>query len=214
MNENFFTKIRISFDRTFRILILIVSVLSILITVTIAITQFTRLKYNFDRIKLHITDDYEKFNDEAKIKILIDKLKMQRDSLVTIFITRNTDSTQSIDKTQKINELRFIQIESNIERQNEITTALRQAINPLNPDEVLTIARLKDGISDINKRITELENNINVRQQYFEDSIKREMASSNNSTTLIIVVLIPLILNFLYTLWKDFRKPDKEKNKT
>ena len=213
MGNIFLRKMKMSFDRIFPILTTTVTILSIVIVSTVLYTQMK------DSISFYKTKDdgYEKFIDKVKIKLLqeeIDMVKMQKDSLITSLFTLKTDSTKSIDKIQKINELRFIQIESNLERQSEITTALRQAINPLNPDEVLTIARLKDGISDINKRISELENNINVRQQYFEDSIKREMASSNNSTTLILVVLIPLVLNFLYTLWKDYRKPDKEKSET
>ena len=40
----------------------------------------------------------------------------------------------------------------------------------------------------------------------FEDYILREKESSNRATNLILVVIIPLVLNFLYTVWKDFKK--------
>ena len=156
-----------------------------------------RLDDTTERYRKEITELEQELRHRTEMLYRIERIKM------------SADSTQNIDDAQKRNEIRFVRIEGNIEKQTEIITALRQAINPLKPDEVLTIARLQDGIIDLNKNVTELENNINVRLQYFEDSIKREMTSSNNSTTLILVVLIPLVLNFLYTVWKDFRKPEK-----
>lgn len=134
------------------------------------------------------------------------------DSIFSNIIKRDSIKIKSTDN-HELNklELRISKAELDLESQKEITTSLRQAINPINPDEVLTIARLKDEVTELNKSISSLNENTKVRQQNFEDSIKREISSSNNSTTLILVVLIPLVLNFLYTVWKDFKKPEKEK---
>jgi len=122
--------------------------------------------------------------------------------------TKGTISAKDI----AIIDLRLTALQDSINKQSEITTSLRQAIDPLKPDEVLTIVRLKDQIVDLNKDLKNLEESQKDRQQTFEDSIKRETSSSNQSTTLILVVLIPLVLNFVYTVWKDFRKSDKDKN--
>jgi len=170
----------------------------------IFLTQYKENRMRFDSERYH--SEMEMYKRELEQRQLQFRKEMTE---MSYRISRMSADSINISDTQLRNELRFSKIESNIEKHTEITTALRQAINPLNPDEVLTIARLKDGLSDLGKKIAELENNINVRQQYFEDSIKREMASSNNSTTLILVVLIPLVFNFLYTVWKDFRKPAK-----
>lgn len=103
------------------------------------------------------------------------------------------------------------EVESKIEKVEQSTLALRQAVNPLKPEEVLTIARLTDEIVALKKDYTELKNTTRKDQDSFEQSMLREAKSSNQSTMLILVVLIPLVLNFLYTVWKDLKETNKEK---
>ena len=60
--------------------------------------------------------------------------------------------------------------------------------------------------------IEDLDSKLSSQQKSFQDSILRELKSSSNSTTLILVVLVPLVLNFLYSVWKDFRAGRSEES--
>jgi uncharacterized membrane protein YdbT with pleckstrin-like domain len=101
-------------------------------------------------------------------------------------------------------------VESRIGRVEARTLALRQAINPLKPDEILTIARLTDEIMTLKRDLTQFQETITNRQVSFEASLRNEAKASNQSTNLILVVLVPLVLNFLYTVWKDMKQARKE----
>jgi uncharacterized protein (UPF0335 family) len=115
-------------------------------------------------------------------------------------ILAQANSTTPIFAAEKLAAL-----ENRIEAVDNQTLALRQAINPTKPDEVLTIARLTDEIKDIREDFSDVRKQLESQQQSFQSSILRELKSSNDSTTLILVVLVPLILNFLYTVWKDLK---------
>jgi len=106
--------------------------------------------------------------------------------------------------------VRFFNLSEKIIAVENQTIGLRQAINPIKPDEILRIARLKDEVVSLKKNMADLENSITKQQKVFQDSVLREIKSSSDSTTLILVVLLPLVLNFLYTVWKDLRVASKE----
>lgn len=125
---------------------------------------------------------------------------------IIIYEIRSANTVSSAPNSLNI---RLASTESKLEEVSNKTEALRQAINPLKPEEVLTIARLKDELIKMNQNFDTLEENLKSSQEKFEASIRSEQNSSNQSTTLILVVIIPLILNFLYTVWKDFKKPIK-----
>ncbi|MCI5196711.1 MAG: hypothetical protein D3919_10900 [Candidatus Electrothrix sp. AW5] len=101
--------------------------------------------------------------------------------------------------------VKFKKIEERIEEVSQQTLALRQAINPLKPEEILTIARLTDQVSLLKNDFEQIEKSLFREMDAFYKSILRELETRNNSTNLILIVLIPLVINFLYTLWKDIR---------
>lgn len=142
-------------------------------------------------------------NQIVELNILTKKIINERDSLLKI--TRKINKVGFVKDTLSISN-RLNEIEVKLDSQIETTTALKQAINPINPDEILKISRLIDEIKSINSRITSIENNLNNKQNHFEESIKRELSNNANSTALLITVLIPLILNFIYNIWKDSKK--------
>jgi len=107
-------------------------------------------------------------------------------------------------------DVRFEDLDKKIASVRAETLAVRQAINPLKPDEVLTIARLTDEIKLLEKDFENLKQGLSTQQKDFQDSVVREIKVSSDSTSLILVVLIPLVLNFLYTVWKDFKKSREE----
>lgn len=109
-------------------------------------------------------------------------------------------------------EFRFKELDSKINKLAEQNLGLRQAINPLSPDEILTIVRLKDSVNILSSKVDNLEKDINEKQDSFKNSVIRELDSSGKAMNLILVVLIPLVLNLLYSSWRD-RKESKEKNR-
>lgn len=186
----------------------------ILTVLTVSFSLFVKMKE--ERLKDSLSEfEQKQLNNELSIlKRKIYSLTSARDSVFNIIVKKDTVNLGQLNSTQhqQILDLRISKIEIEFKKQTEITTSLRQAINPIKPDEILTIARLKDEIVELNKNVSTLNDNLKIRQDNFEDSIKREISTSNNSTTLILVVLIPLVLNFLYTVWKDFKKPDKKED--
>lgn len=137
-------------------------------------------------------------------------LKNKTDSMVNLLHKFNLKDTNINFNSSNYITQKFSSIDSKQNFVEDKINELRQAINPLKPDEVLTIARLKDDIINLNKDFSSLSENQKSKQKAFEESVRQEMNSSNQSTTLIIVILTPLVLNFLYTVWKDFKKPDKK----
>ncbi|SHN27242.1 hypothetical protein [Mucilaginibacter sp. OK098] len=154
------------------------------------------------------------FRDAGKEDILKQQYQQHKlDSIVqinqTYLIRRRLDSTKNhkANTSKNLNdELKFEQLEAEIYKLNQSTIGLRQAINPFKPDEVLTIARLKDEVNKIRDQVNGLTSQNATRQQIFEDSVKRELDSADKNTYLVLAVLIPLVLNFLYTVWKDNKK--------
>lgn len=108
-------------------------------------------------------------------------------------------------------ENKLIKIEKKINDIDQQTIALRQAINPIKPEEMLTIARLKDEVIILRKRIDEIYDMQKREQDYFRNAIARELDASGRTTYLIVAILVPLALTFSYTIWKDRREEKKEK---
>ena len=113
--------------------------------------------------------------------------------------------SQSSNENPTIVTEKLASLNKRIDEVDSKTLALRQAINPINPNEIITIARLTDEVKSIRSDFSKVQKQIEGKQQSFESSVLREIKSSSDSTTLILVVLLPLVLNFLYTLWKDIR---------
>ena len=108
-------------------------------------------------------------------------------------------------------EVKLGKLDDKIEAVDQKTLALRQAINPLKPDEILTIARLTDEVKELRNDFVDLKKSLSAQQTGFEKSILRETKSSADASRWLFVVLIPLLVNFFYTVWRDFRSERKDK---
>ena len=75
--------------------------------------------------------------------------------------------------------------------------------NLLKPDEVVTIVRLKDELSSIQKDQVELKNELTREQENFKAIINNKVEAADKSTNLIFVVLLPIVLNFVYQVYRD-----------
>ncbi|HFG2075559.1 TPA: hypothetical protein ACGF30_001721 [Vibrio cholerae] len=179
----------------------IFAVLTMVVAMTFAIYEQSSSLFTVDAelVKLR----------EIQNKVELEMLQSQLAKLVDgkIASIPPTEKSEFVVINQKITNL-----EAKIENINAQTIGLRQAINPTKPDEILTIARLTDEVKFLKTDLDKIEKNMVAQQKAFQDSILRELKSSNDSTTLILVVLLPLVLNFLYTVWKDFKVSAQKKN--
>lgn len=206
--------IKFSFREPFmRYFQLIIAVVALIIT---SITVFQQLVENKDMTQKVRIDQYRnELELKNRNKLLIKQIDTLRNFLQQSQLQQNLiKKVDSPKGSLAYNQftMRLSTLENKVDKISKIQDGLRQAINPMKPDEVLTIVRLKDALTEITKDFSALEENYKLRQQAFEESIRHETSSSNQSTNLILVVLIPLVLNFLYTVWKDFKKSDpKEK---
>ncbi len=103
---------------------------------------------------------------------------------------------------------RFEELEKQIKEVDEKTLAVRQAINPLKPDEILTIARLTDTITNLKEDFKDLSTQVKLDQKSFKESMLREMQSSNNIFLAILVVLIPLVGNLIHSGYKNIKSKE------
>jgi len=134
--------------------------------------------------------------------IRLENLKLKFENAKLRRIQYDFDSLRRVPKAKVDEDIRvkIFELENRVKEQDTTILGLRQALNPFKPDEVLTIARIKDEVNKLKDANSSLTNQDLTRQQNFEDSIKRELDNSSKNSYLILAVLIPLVLNFLYTV--------------
>lgn len=174
----------------------IVSFVAALWAVSIQVAEFQKVEL-LDKVvaeqKRYESQKQLQDIQEKLLAVVNEKLKVDKEDLTKLSIANELS-----DFGKRLDEI----------DQNHL--ALRQAINPLKPDEVLTIARLTDEVTALKSEFGDFEKTMSDKHKEFSASILRELKSSNDATNLILVVLIPLLLNFLYTVWKDFKSERQE----
>jgi DNA repair exonuclease SbcCD ATPase subunit len=180
--------------------------LSLFIVVTFATilagySQYYRLHSNREKLYEGL---YLKPKMQADIEIL-QKYQKEIHSELALIASSTTKIKTEADVKKVLDNLN-----TKLEKHDQQIKALRQAINPLRPEEVLTIARLKDAIDLLTTKIVEFEKEIDKKQDTFKSSVLRELDASSKTTNWLFVLLIPLIINLLYSIWKD-RKEGKGK---
>ncbi|MBI9112267.1 hypothetical protein [Maridesulfovibrio ferrireducens] len=92
-------------------------------------------------------------------------------------------------------------LENRINQTSNQTLALRECISPLNPDQIISIARLTDLTIQNQKEIKELKENLNQTFFKYSASINSELNFNKNLTSGILVTLV----SFLFTvMWYIF----------
>ncbi len=198
--------------RLFRTLLTIVGISAFIMLVS-DLVKNTFFSTKTDLYNITTTQFLREMSDENLKRIevihLVEKLEERLNNI--IFISENGDSLNVVEGKELINVTSLLN--SNQQRLSSLNLqfeGLRQAINPSNPEEILTIARLKDEIITQKQDLINFKQSILEKQEQFIGYILREKESSNRGNNLIMVVLIPLVLNFLYTVWKDMKKDKKE----
>lgn len=111
-----------------------------------------------------------------------------------------------IDDATGIAEVDLMKVENRLDDLEHNTLGLRQAFNPISPDEVLTIARLHDEIGNIRAELSRTRESIVSQNSSFQDSVERELASYRSLSNIVIAAIITLALNVLYTMAKNYVK--------
>lgn len=201
-----------------------ISVAAIIISIYLQLKEKTsqeimelRSRYDLEKIRIQQQKMLHNLNVEHD-SLILEQKKLQKkftDLKTRLLLYEYYSDSTVVDSKNKlfeeISELKNITpklqlLDDKISNLNNSLNALRQSINPLKPEEVLTIVRLQDEVKFIKESIEETKNKLENDQHNFERAIIRELEASNRSTNLILVVLIPLVSNFLYSVWRDRRE--------
>ena len=186
---------------------LIASVTSLIIWQELKNNKVSEHKISLEYQKM-VFEQYRKENYELKVKLeqIQEKLNViNKDS--TLYNQLNPDHDSNMNK-------RLLIIETNLSDLTENHNNLRRSLKPTDIEDILTIPRLQDEVKILGNNLKDLESDLMQRQSSFEASIRTESESADNSTDLILVVLIPLVINFLYTVWKDIKETHKKTEET
>ena len=184
--------------KRFNNLAFIIGVLTVIITILAWYLQFRERDY---RTLI--------YTDLTRSRLETEELKEAATKINELLEQKIAEAPQRVESASI--EQKFKNLEERISSVQQQTVGLRQAINP-SSQEILTIARLNDETKALRKDLANLESNLSSQQKSFQESILRELKASSESKTLILVVLVPLVLNFLYSVWKDFRSAKGEKS--
>lgn len=185
------------FDSVFQKVTSIIATLAMVIAIS---TQLTN--YNGDKKDLRDRNYTTEFLNDSLSKIVAKQqlIKQQIQELTQDSMPNDFSFNKKIgDLNQRIFKL------------EEQTKGLRQAINPLNPEEVLTIARLNDGLKNIELKQNTLTKDIESKFDSFKTSVIRELDASSKSINWLFLVLIPLVMNLLYSMWQERKKKNESK---
>ena len=109
-----------------------------------------------------------------------------------------------------LNDDRLVDIHQKISILEEKFTAMEHNIDPKN-SEILTIARLKDLVLELQKDQGKFQRQIENDRIRYEQLINDKLSSSRDSVLWLLAIIIPLILNLIYTAWKDLRAMNSDK---
>lgn len=153
----------------------------------------------------YLVQDYKKLdstiNGQKALQQQIDNLTLvdsTNKELIVIY-----DDTTLVSLQQELKN-----IQQGIALVDERQTAIRQAISPTNPEEILTIARLTDAVNLLAERIDRQDEELERKQIEFRQSIIRELEKDDQISLLLISTIFLFLLNFLFQGWKD-RKEKK-----
>ncbi|MBU0971014.1 MAG: hypothetical protein KKC20_10230 [Proteobacteria bacterium] len=186
------------FDQIFQYATSFIAMFAMVFAIAFQYVSFKEKKY--ERLKSNV--------ELVELKNQVEVLKKDLSEIITSsIVVKNTNNTSNADLSAFANN-----VEKKISKLEEQVTGLRQAIDPLKPEEVLTIARLKDSINTISEKIKNQEKVFEEKQKNFTSSVIRELDASSKATSWLFVVLIPVVLNLLYSIWRDKNKKISEPN--
>lgn len=172
-------------------------------------------------IASQITSIYESKQEELLLQERAFQMRKFSDSMIQKINKQNELIRAKIAELTKENlpkdvylNQKLEEIDSRLSTVEEQTKGLRQAINPLNPEEILTIARLNDALNAVHEKQLNLTETTEDKFDNFKASVIRELDASSKSINWLFLVLIPVVMNLLYSIWKDNKekrlKTDKD----
>jgi hypothetical protein len=94
-------------------------------------------------------------------------------------------------------------LNARVDTATQQTLALRQAITPTHPDEVLTVARLRDQVVGIQSRLEDVRSSTRTDQETFRAFVLRELDTTRELTRVIMGAVFAQALAMLYTAWRE-----------
>ncbi|MDW3195272.1 MAG: hypothetical protein R8G66_23050 [Cytophagales bacterium] len=195
--------------------------------VFIVVFYFTEISEVYDKVFNRTPDnEFVRKIPESETKSELIQRIDSLESIIRAFQIRESenslpDSDNENGKVQNHNKelvelrLEINSVEERVDKNFEDFKALRQALNPINPDEVLTIARMMDEIKSIQEQQSNFEKRIENNLESISRNVLYRTESADKTTNVILLVLAPILLNFFYAIWKDYKKEKpKEKEKT
>jgi len=151
----------------------------------------------------------------ARIEQILDETRTRLVAEVESEVKSQLAELRQPQVTAANSEARLAALEADFEQLQEVQLGLRQALNPVNPEEVLTIARLNDEVKRLSGSLQRSLDDLANDQEEFQTAVRREIDASDKTLNLVLVVLVPLVLNLLYSFWQDRRREMKvEKTET
>lgn len=101
--------------------------------------------------------------------------------------------------------LRLKLLELRVDSISKKTTVIKNALNPTEADQMLIIPRLNDQVISVKTEFERMEKYIDKEMKLYRDTIIREVDSLSRTTNLIVFAIIPLVVNVLYSMWRDHK---------
>lgn len=124
------------------------------------------------------------------------------------------NQTQAIQATTK--ELpaetaaKVAALEKSVDSLSTQTIGLRQAINPTNPEEILTIARLGDQISSISAQQRELSSTVDKQLSVLRQDMQSNLTWMTTFQIGIFTTILPLFFSFVSGGFRSSRNTSRE----
>ncbi|MEM1202945.1 MAG: hypothetical protein AAGN66_06925 [Acidobacteriota bacterium] len=96
------------------------------------------------------------------------------------------------------------ELEARLDRLSSEVETLRGALDPTK-EEVLTVLRLKDRIIELEEEREEFEDQMMDRYKELSASMEARVKVASDSVKWLLLVVIPLVINLVYSIWKDVR---------
>lgn len=193
------SKIQNSFRFSFPALAISVSaIVSILV-----IIQITKREYNsgyYSAIQYRMNLD--------SVNQMVGKLASQ--SLEFKQLIKKIDSITKTELSNVQISLEFEKLNNELLNLDDNLNELKRSLNPDKIEDILLISRMQDRLIQVQQNQKLQFESIIARMENFQSSVIAQTESQKTSVNFLLIVLIPLILNASYTIWKDYKKEKEE----
>ncbi|OOE79802.1 hypothetical protein BZG72_13535 [Salinivibrio sp. PR6] len=130
-------------------------------------------------------------------------LKFSTDAYNTIIeqLEEGINKAESQGNSQALIRAKLSALEERIEEVDARNIGIRQSINPMNPDEILKISRLKDEIERISRAQIQLQESLTNERKRIKSNVAKEIDVLKSTLDFygnLILALLPVISTLAY----------------